>query len=96
MPRLRALGLDAEAEAKLTSTNAQRLLAWWRPAAAGPRQTTLWTCAVCKRTFEEALHPKEALDTDQHYYEKFDRRYCGMDCLGAHRRAGFRPDFVLS
>ena len=56
----------------------------------------LWTCAVCKRTFEEALHPKEALDTDQHYYEKFDRRYCGMDCLGAHRRAGFRPDFVLS
>ena len=96
LPRLRALGLDAEAEAKLTSTNAQRLLAWWRPAAAGPRQTTLWTCAVCKRTFEEALHPKEALDTDQHYYEKFDRRYCGMDCLGAHRRAGFRPDFVLS
>ena len=51
---------------------------------------------MCKRTFEEALHPKEALDTDQHYYEKFDRRYCGMDCLGAHRRAGFRPDFVLS
>ena len=36
--------------------------------AAPPRQTTLWTCAVCKRTFEEALHPKEALDTDQHYY----------------------------
>ena len=93
LPRL---ALDPGSVAKLTSTNAQRLLAWWRPAAAGPRQTTLWTCAVCKRTFEEALHPKEALDTDQHYYEKFDRRYCGMDCLGAHRRAGFRPDFVLS
>ena len=93
LPRARHRGLTAEAEARISRTHAAALLAWDRPPARAPRLVTTWTCATCHRSFDEAVHPSEALGTDRTYYEKYEWRYCAAACLAAHRKAGFAQPF---
>ena len=77
----------------LRGGNAARLLSWWRPPERVPRQVKVWECNGCHARYEEAAHLAEALPTDHEYYEKFDKRYCSMHCMGQHRKANFVAPF---
>ena len=78
---------------RLGGANAEALLRWQRPAAPRARATKQWECAGCHGRHEEAVLPTEALPEDHVYYEKFDRRYCSMHCMSAHRKANFVSSF---
>lgn len=93
-PRLRRCGVAEEAVEGMLGGNAARLLCWWTPAAKGERLTRPWTCVGCDRSFVEAVNEAEALPDDQPFYEKFERRYCSMHCLAAHRKANFAMPFA--
>ena len=73
---------------------AARLLCWWRRPPPPARLMRPWECSACHRTFEEAVNQSDALPTDQHYYEKYDFRYCTTGCLSAHRSSGFAQPFT--
>ena len=92
VPRLTRAGLPQGTAGlgALLAGNATRLLAWWVPTTDAPRLCKIWECIVCHQRFEEAVHPEDALPTDQVYYEKFDNRYCGTACLSTHRKAGWK------
>ena len=93
LPRLVRAGVAPEQAQSLCSSNGASLLRWWRPAERAPRVTKIWECAGCHSRYHEAANPAEVLPEDHVYYEKFDKRYCSMHCMGAHRKAGFVEPF---
>jgi phosphotriesterase-related protein len=73
----------------VTVHNAARLLCWWQPPPPPGRTLITWNCSWCKTQFTGPLHVHDRLPEDQMFYEKFEHRYCSIDCLAAHREAGF-------